>query len=550
MGTVNFDGVRYQYRDSETYAISVDNLQVHAGEFVLAVGASGSGKSTLLRAVNGIVPHLTGGTFTGTVRVGNRTTRDHEPRMLADVVGFVHQDPESQFVVDHVESDIAFVLENLGHDTATMRRRIEEVLDALGIAHLRDREPATLSGGERQRVAIAGALAAAPSILVLDEPTSQLDPQGAEDVLAALARLNTDLGTTVVIAEHRVDRAAPLVDRALVIDHGMVVGDGDPSSVLGAYPGAPTVTQLGRALGWSPLPLTVKAARAFAVGLHPVAPQSIAPSLGDILVRANRLRVQYRGRVALHIDDLIVRAGEIVAILGRNGAGKSTLLRTLAALQRPDSGTVERNGRVSYVPQETGPLFSAPTAIDEIAATLRLLGHASRNAASNDIVRRWLSRLDLEAVAKRHPRSLSGGERQRLAIAVVAVGGAPLLLLDEPTRGMDTQSRNALERALGEHAAQGGGIMLATHDVELAARTATRVVVLGDGEIVADGPARAVLSGSLFAPQTLRVVPPLITVDEASRWAAQQHGHQTEIENGDRARQGMPSDDSLGSVSP
>ena len=182
------------------------------------VGASGSGKSTLLRAVNGLVPHTSGGRFGGDVVVFGRSTRTHHPRELADVVGFVAQDPESQSVVDHVERDLAFVLENLGFSQEAMRRRVEEVLDALGIAHLRDRDPSTLSGGERQRCAIAGALAAGPQALVLDEPTSQLDPQGADDVLAALVRLNHDLGTTVVLAEHRLERAAPLADRAVLVD--------------------------------------------------------------------------------------------------------------------------------------------------------------------------------------------------------------------------------------------------------------------------------------------------------------------------------------------
>ena len=184
------------------------------------IGSSGSGKSTLLRTVNGLVPHASGGRFAGDVVVFGRSTRTHHPRELADVVGFVAQDPEAQFVVDHVERDIAFVLENLGFSPEAMRRRVEEVLDALGIAHLRDRDPTTLSGGERQRCAIAGAIAASPSALVLDEPTSQLDPQGADDVLAALTRLNHDLGTTVVLAEHRLERAAPLADRAVVVAGG------------------------------------------------------------------------------------------------------------------------------------------------------------------------------------------------------------------------------------------------------------------------------------------------------------------------------------------
>ncbi len=533
MGTLTYEAVRYSYGEAARAALDGIDVMIGDGELVLVAGGSGSGKSTLLRAANGIVPHLTGGTFAGTVLVAGRSTREYPPRKLADVVGFVHQDPESQFVVDHVESDVAFVVENLGFDPATMRRRVEEALDALAIAHLRDREATTLSGGERQRVAIAGALAAAPSCLVLDEPTSQLDPQGADDVLAALARLNSDLGTTVVVAEHRLDRAAPLADRCLVLEHGRIARDASPDVALATYAGAPIVLQLGRALGWSPLPLTVKHARQLAAqwppanalprdgaGLRDDPPDVPGPSL----VTARGVHVRYADRVAVRDVECTLRAGEVVALLGRNGSGKSTLLRTLAGLQRPARGTIEvaPDTRVAYVPQDPNALLSAPTVRAEIEATLRLLagnGHGNGTGDRSRAAERWIERLALGHLVDRHPRTLSGGERQRLAIAAVAVGGAPVLLLDEPTRGMDADSRHALERAVADHARSGGAVMLATHDVELASRVATRVIVLGDGDVVAEGPARNVLAGSLFAPQTLRVLPPLLTVDEAVEWA-------------------------------
>ncbi|MET0895513.1 MAG: ABC transporter ATP-binding protein, partial [Acidimicrobiia bacterium] len=255
MSAISYRGVGFSYPDAPAPALQHVHLDVQPGELLLVVGSSGSGKSTLLRAANGLVPHSSGGRFTGEVEVFGRSTTSHHPRELADVVGFVAQDPEAQFVVDHVERDLAFVLENLGFSAAAMRRRVEETLDALGIAHLRDRDPSTLSGGERQRCAIAGALAASPSALVLDEPTSQLDPQGADDVLAALTRLNSDLGTTVVLAEHRLDRAAPLADRAvLMADGGRVGVPATPGELLASYAGAPSVTRLGNLLGWAPPP--------------------------------------------------------------------------------------------------------------------------------------------------------------------------------------------------------------------------------------------------------------------------------------------------------
>lgn len=509
---IRFAGVAFAYPDGPLVLQGVD-LEVRAGEVMLVAGSSGSGKSTLLRAANGLVPHATGGRFSGDVTAFGRSTRTHPPRALADVVGFVHQDPEAQFVVDQVEADLAFVLENLGTDEATMRRRVEEVLDALDIAHLRDRSPATLSGGERQRCAIAGALAAAPAALVLDEPTSQLDPQGAEDVLAALGRLNADLGTTVLVAEHRLERAAPMADRAVIVAGGVVGEPGDPADVLGTYAGAPSVTRLGRVLGWRPLPLTVKEARrlprpdASRLPATPVEPTPHAP--GDELVRAVGVGVSLGGRRVLHDVDLTLHRGEVIALLGRNGSGKTTLLRTLGGLTEPGSGQVTSTAPAAYVPQDPNSLLFAPTVRRELEQTLRLLGHHD-----DGVVEAWLARLGLTGLAGRHPRSLSGGERQRVAIAAVAVGGADVLLLDEPTRGMDAESRTALERAVADHAGAGGAVVLATHDVELAARAATRAIVLGGGELVAAGPARSVLAGSLFAPQVLRVLPPYLTVEE------------------------------------
>lgn len=513
MTAVTWSGVGFAYPDGPPALIDVD-LAVAAGSVALVIGSSGSGKSTLLRTVNGLVPHTSGGRFRGEVLTFGRSTRDHRPRDLADVVGFVHQDPEAQFVVDHVEADIAFALESLGADATTMRRRVEEVLDALGIAHLRDRSPGTLSGGERQRCAVAGALAAAPSVLVLDEPTSQLDPQGADDVLAAVVRLNTDLGTTVVLAEHRLERAAPPADVAVVVDGGRVHTVGSPAEVVAGYEGAPAVAHLGRLLGWAPPPLTVREARAMARRQPPVLGSPVSESrgaAGAVLAAAVEIAVELGGRRVLRDVSLTVREGEVIALLGRNGSGKTTLLRALGGLAPVAAGEVVRDATVAYIPQDPNSLLLSPTVEREVAETLRLLGRPDRGAVSQ-----WLTRLGLSSVAGRHPRSLSAGERQRVAIAAVAVGGPRVLLLDEPTRGIDARSRDALEIALREHAAEAGAAILATHDVELAARCANTVVVLGDGDVVAYGPARSVLAGSLFAPQVLRVLPPFLTVDEVA----------------------------------
>ena len=226
---VTFSELTYRYPERETPALRELNWTVAPGEFVTVTGPSGSGKSTLLRCLNGLTPHYSGGTFDGVVIVAGHDTRHYNPRVLARLTGFVFQDPEAQFVAGRVDDELAFGMEQLGVPAVTMRKRVEEVLDLLGIAALRDREIATLSGGERQRVAVAAALALQPSILALDEPTSQLDPWGAEEVVAALNRLNEDLGLTIVLAEHRLERVVAHADRLTVLAPGGTLAlDGPP----------------------------------------------------------------------------------------------------------------------------------------------------------------------------------------------------------------------------------------------------------------------------------------------------------------------------------
>jgi energy-coupling factor transport system ATP-binding protein len=318
------------------------------------------------------------------------------------------------------------------------------------------------------------------------------------------------------LAEHRLERAAPLADRAVIVTAAAAGGVGEPGlpgDVLATYAGAPSVTRLGRLLGWLPPPLTVKEARSRPrPSLPERPPERAVEAPGEVLVSARDIAVALDGRTVLSSVSIDVREGEVVALLGRNGAGKTTLLRALASMQATAAGSIDRSVPVAYVPQDPNSLLFAPTVRRELEQTLRLLGRGGAEAGAD--VGRWLARLGLSDVAERHPRSLSGGERQRVAIAAVAVGGAEVLLLDEPTRGMDAASRAALESAVTSHAAGGGAVVLATHDIELAARCATRAVVLGDGAVVAAGPARSVLAGSLFAPQVLRVLPPYLTVEE------------------------------------
>ncbi len=384
--------VTYTYPDQSTPALADFSATIQPGEFVLVVGPSGSGKSTFLRSLNGLVPHFYGGRWAGRADVFGRDPVALAPRGMADLVGFVFQDPEAQFVVDTVEDELAFAMENFALAPATMRKRVEEVLDQMGIAHLRSRRISTLSGGEKQRVAIASVLALQPEVLVLDEPTSQLDPQAAEEVLIALRHLNEDLGLTIVLSEHRLERVLQYADRVLYLPAlGMPPVLDDPRVVAAQLPLVPPLIELGRRLGWQPLPLTIKEGRGFARGLTtqlsmgvreyvsggtshtPTPSHPHTPTPPHISVR--NLHYAYDGRSALRGINLAANAGEFIVLMGRNGSGKSTLLKQIVGLIKPDEGQVTVAGldtrradldqiikTVGYVPQHPGTLLFGDTA--------------------------------------------------------------------------------------------------------------------------------------------------------------------------------------------
>ncbi len=505
---IRFDDVSVTYDGAAAPAVAHVDLHVSEGELVLVMGRTGSGKSTLLRSINGLVPHFSGGTLRGRVLVDGRDTATHPPRELADVVGFVGQDPVSGFVTDNVEDELAYGMESLGLPPATMRKRVEETLDLLGLADLRGRPLAHLSSGQQQRVAIGSVLTTHPRILVLDEPTSALDPLAAEDVLSTLQRLVHDLGMTVVLAEHRLERVVQHADRVVWLpgDAEPLV-EGHPADVLARTPIAPPVVELGRAAGWSPLPLTVRDARRRSTelrdrlaGVHP--PEHVAPTLGAPVAEAKDLVAGYGKRVVVDGVTATVRRGEIVALMGRNGAGKSTLLKCLVGIHRPRSGRVEV-GRVGLVPQVPADILYAATVADECGTSDK------ERRLPQGTTRSLFDRLAPGVPGDRHPRDLSEGQRLTLALAVVLAPEPELLLLDEPTRGLDYDAKRRLVGVLTELARAGHGVVLATHDVELVAELATRVIVLADGQVVADGSAPdVVVSSPAFAPQVAKVMAP------------------------------------------
>jgi energy-coupling factor transport system ATP-binding protein len=532
---IDFDHVSIIYAGASTPVLRNVNLRVDEGELALIVGPTGVGKSTLLGAINGLVPHFSGGTLAGRVLTDGRDTRTHKPRDLADVVGVVGQDPSSGFVTDTVEEELAYGMEQLAVPPEVMRKRVEETLDLLGIAELRDRPLHQLSAGQQQRVAIGSVLTAHPHILVLDEPTSALDPTAAEEVLAAITRLVHDLGVTVVLAEHRLERVIQYADRIVEVHRDGTVTHGQPADMLATTEVAPPVVELGRLLDWLPLPLSVRDARRRAgplrerIGATPVPAQkrTVPRRVGTVTMRARNVVVRYGPTTAVRGATLDLRSGQVTALMGRNGSGKSSLLWALQGSGPRQSGTVDVGGTdpkavpatkartlVGLVPQNPADLLYLDTVAQECAQADR-----ESNGASPVPARTLLDRLAPGIADDVHPRDLSEGQRLSLVLALQLAAAPDVVLLDEPTRGLDYRSKRILAEIIDRLSGEGRAVLISTHDVEFVAAVADRVVVLAAGDIVADGPTpEVVVASPAFAPQIAKILAPLryLTVDQVA----------------------------------
>jgi energy-coupling factor transport system ATP-binding protein len=496
----------YFYPDAARPALADISLELEPGSFTLLAGESGCGKSTLLRAACGLVPHFHGGEASGELTVGGMSVRDHGPGDLSEVCGTLFQDPESQVVMGGVRAEIALGLEHRGAPPAAVARAVEEAALALGIGNLLSRRSDTLSGGELQRVALAAALAHRPRLLLLDEPTSQLDPVAGDELIWLLRRLNEEWGTTVLLSEHRLERCLPAADRVLALDEGRLVCDAPPAAFLAwaadvRPPLATPAARLFSLAGLRPLPASVKQAKAT---LHDAGIE-LEPAEAEAPLRPSRRRKRgpaaalelrgvwheiENGPAILRGVDLQVEPGDLVALMGRNGAGKSTLLKHAKGLLEPTRGSVKTSGEVALLLQNPGDYLIHEHAREEAGeAALLSAGLGGRGDAD--------------------PRDLSGGERQRLALEVVLSGAEPpaVVCLDEPTRGMDRSLKEALALRLHDLAQGGAAVIVATHDPEFAARLADRVLLMGEGELIADGPVADVLAGGwYFATEVARVL--------------------------------------------
>jgi len=533
---IKIENFTFYYGGAEKPALKNINLEIQGGEFVLITGPSAGGKSSLCRCINGLIPHFYGGKLAGKVEVQGLNTVEHSPKELATKVGMIFQDPENQLVTQDVEREIAFGLENLAFPRDLIAKRIEESLDTLGISALHYRPIHELSGGEKQKVAIASVLALHPEILVLDEPTSELDPKSAEEVLSIVQRLNDELGITVILIEHRLDRVIQYTDRLIVLDEGRIVADGKTRNILHnnyqeiseAGVGMPPVIKLAHQLETMGItdnrtPLTVKEGRMM---LHEVLqkisgqlPQRDERSVSRPIIEVGKLwHVYPDGPTALKNISLRIGEGEFVAIMGRNASGKTTLVKHFNGLLKPTKGTVVVGGidtrkatiaelakKVGFVFQNPNDHLFADTVEEEIGFTLKNLNYGSEEIRLR--VNEVLERFKLKEYRGQYPRALSGGEKQRVALASVLAIQPKILILDEPTRGMEYRLKSELMKFLHEYAGQGNTVTLVTHDVETVAEYADRVILLGAGKIVVDGNKRDVLSKALlFSPQINRLV--------------------------------------------
>lgn len=540
---LQLQGVRIRHEGAERATPDGVDLVVRPGEVVLLLGPSGCGKSTLALALNGLVPQSVPAELDGRVLVGGLDTREHRVGELSERVAMVFQDPDAQLVTNTLLDEVCFGPENLRLPVDEVLERAERALKLVGLWERRADDPARLSGGGRQRLAIAAALAMGSPVLVLDEPTANLDPAGIDEVYAVLRELASDRDHAIVLVEHNLDAAADLVDRVVVLDaDGRLVADGPTREVLtgraeelaalGVWLPVSTLAALRlreAGVAIEPLPITpaeLGAALDAAPTLPPPRAPAPAPAAAGApavppVVSASGVSVRRGGRrgpLVVHQVELEVPAGDFLAVVGVNGAGKSSLLQALAGVLAPAAGRIEaagidpatadaasRSRAIGYVFQNPEHQFVAGTVAGELEQALELQGvPASERAAS---VSSMLERFGLAEAATRHPFLLSGGQKRRLSVGTALIAGAPLLVLDEPTFGQDRERAGELVALLRELNDAGTTVIAATHDLQLVADHASRVAVMAEGRLLGVGPTAEVLAGPLIEQAGLRHPP-------------------------------------------
>lgn len=529
MAFIEIKNLSYYYPETREAALKNISAVIPEGQFVLVTGLSGSGKSTLLRAIGGVVPGHYRGKYDGAVLIDGKPVAASQRRWVAGKVGMLFQDPESQIIMNRVESEIVFGMENLAVDPRVMRRRAAEICASLNLTPYLQRGIPQLSGGEKQKIAMASILAMQPEILVVDEPTSQLDPCAAEEIFNVLRRLNEENGITVMMVEHRLERCLHLADRFMVMENGALVCDTSDSSEIAGWAQRyqpmllPPVPRLFAEAGFASVPMTVKQGRKQMASIITSKLSASSPLLiknsesrkGETLLQLDKVCFTYPdGTEVLKQISLEIARGSFTAVIGSNGAGKTTLLKTINGLLRPGRGRIFLGGEetarhsveqlaqtVGYLSQYPGDYLFLPTVREELeftAANLELEEQVDIDA----VIRKF----DLLPFAGENPRDLSAGERQRVALASVLISSPALILLDEPTRGLDYRYKEELGRMLVALQQEGTTLLIVSHDMEFISEYAENIVWISEGEILTHANKYEVLGGgTYYSPQMARL---------------------------------------------
>lgn len=509
----------YQYPQSDHTVLEDVNFKITPGSLTLVAGSSGSGKSTLLRCINGLVPHFTGGIIAGDIKVFGHNPIHKGPEFMARHVGFVFQEPEAQFVFDRVEDEIAFVLENFNTPRETMKIMVNEIIENMGLATIRYKKINEISGGEKQMVSIASALVMRPDVLVLDEPTSQLDPHTADEILQFIISIKSQLNLTVVVAEHRLERLLPYIDQIVYLSPEKKFYSGYPEDILPIMHIVPPIVKIAERFKLSPLPLTIEAFHTqvpFAKKLTNRLQTPDQSNESEDVLEISDLSVSLDNRQILENVSIKLKKSEIFTLMGPNGSGKTTLLRSVFNLI-PGSGKIRLRGQnisnlslsdvienIAYLPQNPNDLLFAETVMEELIITLK--NHDK--FVNPESISFFLSQFGLGDKDNHYPRDLSVGERQRTALAAITVHDPHIIFLDEPTRGLDYVAKQALSEFFRSWRDQGKTILLVTHDIEFAAGLADRVAILDKGKIQFTGsPREAFTDYEGYRSQTASLFP-------------------------------------------
>lgn len=517
---ISIRGLTYYYPEEKHETIKDINIEIYKGEIVFICGNSGSGKSTLAKCITGSIPNFYGGTISGDVFINGKSIGKMSHNERASEVTMVFQDPERQLMMNKVHREIAFGLENVGVLEKEIKRRVWEALQFSNILNLAYRDISTLSGGQKQKVAITSAIAYMPKCIILDEPTSQLDPAAAEEVVDLIKKINEELGITIIIIEQRINRWFDIADKVVIMNKGNVEFCDKRQELYNSkniYLNSflPSYLKASKLLNIIEMPKGFKDARnlvnKISINIKELDEKSFNNIINKkITMEIKNLRCSYESIDAIKNFNISICKGEFIGILGANGAGKSTLLKAMMGLVKY-SGSIKLDNKevkkynlkdlakkVGYVSQNPNDYISRETVYDEIKFTLD--NHGLKNYDKIDEVLRSLNIYELKG---KNPRDISGGERQRVAIASILVLEPDIILLDEPTRGLDQEAKASLGDMLKKLNDKGKTIILITHDVEFSAEYCRKFVLMFDGEIVSEGNISEVLANGIYYTTSL-----------------------------------------------